>query len=86
MRYLVLILVLFLSCQNPTSNDKPQGASDNSVVHDYKITFETYDGIIECDSLEYNFNEDILILHQTPCGEGIPEFSKFLATHYFKIK
>lgn len=84
-KYLVLILALFfLSCQNPVS-EKPQGAGDLP-QHEYKIHFESYNLSIDCDSIEYIQGDDALIIHQTPCGEVIPEFKKFLESNNFKIK
>lgn len=86
MKNLILLLALvFLSCQNPVNDDKPQGASEKQKMHYYKLQLVTYESIIDCDSIEYDFNQDVLIIHTTPCGEVIPEFSKFINSNNFKI-
>lgn len=83
MRYLIIILILFCSCQNPVS-ENPQGAGDLP-RHEYKLRFESYNYSVDCDSIEYDYANDVLIIHTTPCGETIPEFSKFIFSNNFKI-
>jgi hypothetical protein len=85
---IAFVLSIFLfSCQNPTSSEKPHGASDN-VSHPpiERIVFNDGDNMIVCDSISYDLENDWLHFYQDGCGETIAEFSKYLATHNFKIK
>lgn len=76
-------LIITAGCINPVKQE-PAKKTD-SPIHEYKIQFETYEGLINCDSIEYNAAEDALILHMTPCGEVIPEFKKYITERNFKI-
>lgn len=81
MKCLILILaVMFFSCNNPVENKIETDKVEN------KICFQTDNYITYCDSIEYDIINDQLIIHQTPCGQVIPEFSKFINSNKFKIK
>jgi hypothetical protein len=83
MRYLIIILILFCGCQNPSSGNKE--TETDKPIHEYKLRFESYNYSVDCDSIEYDYANDVLIIHTTPCGETIPEFSKFIFSNNFKI-
>ena len=82
-----ILLVLFFGCSNPITTETKTVTKDNSSQPPQTgLTYTDDNQIIQCDSMSYDSQNDIMNFHIGTCGLSIPFYIEYSKTHNYHIK